>query len=686
MGQGEGAVVSDDAALAYERAVNQGYRQRLELMVERSPELANAVTASRSSQWTGGAPHTQLSRNVIAPIVGRVALDDDDPDLGSGTFYIGSWHDDAQPPTVVVSWAAPVAQLFYKGPTADDPRRSLVRGRRTFVNRHLDIDAFTDDLEPGVPSDPFATATTGALSIPKAPGVARPAARPRPSSDRPVEERARRSFHRAPAPQAHEPRTKPPESSSTEPTTPLRADDGAGVDPVHNLRAGDAVIAAVSAPRGAGLGSVLATLQPGQYDLVTHPHDQPLIIQGAPGTGKTIIATHRAAFLTNADPGAERPPGLPLASVGLIGPTAAWRHHVASSVDQLSRPGAVHLVDLPTYLGTLAGLTLANLSGDDGPRVAWSWNVGRVADRAVALLRSARKGKVLQVAEVVKAMVTGHADVLPALTIDDEVTAWLRSSGGWDHVRRSRAHLGLVAAVGQALGRGDGGRLDHLIVDEAQDIRPLEWKLIDARRRPGSTMTLVGDLNQRRCDWSASSWQQIADDLELADGKVPVERLKVAYRSTKSILRFANPLLPATERVHVALRDGRAPEVARTAAADITRRAATAAADQAGRHPDGRVAVIGMHPTPVSDHLRRSGWRVDPVDRDRLVKDGQSITAVPPEKARGLEFDAVIVIEPADFPQNLGRHGALFTSLTRATQHLVVVHSKPMPGGLRAPR
>ncbi len=50
-----------------------------------------------------------------------------------------------------------------------------------------------------------------------------------------------------------------------------------------------------------------------------------------------------------------------------------------------------------------------------------------------------------------------------------------------------------------------------------------------------------------------------------------------------------------------------------------------------------------------------------------------------PEEARGLEFDAVVVVEPSDFPEKVGRHGTLYTSLTRANQELVVVHSKPLP-------
>ena len=51
--------------------------------------------------------------------------------------------------------------------------------------------------------------------------------------------------------------------------------------------------------------------------------------------------------------------------------------------------------------------------------------------------------------------------------------------------------------------------------------------------------------------------------------------------------------------------------------------------------------------------------------------------------ARGLEFDGVVVVEPADFPENLGKHGRLYTALTRANKELTVVHSRPLPKAIR---
>lgn len=65
------------------------------------------------------------------------------------------------------------------------------------------------------------------------------------------------------------------------------------------------------------------------------------------------------------------------------------------------------------------------------------------------------------------------------------------------------------------------------------------------------------------------------------------------------------------------------------------------------------------------------------------IYNGTEVAVLQPDSARGLEFDAVVVVEPADFPSNYGRQGPLYTALTRANRELVVVHSKPLPVSLR---
>ena len=80
----------------------------------------------------------------------------------------------------------------------------------------------------------------------------------------------------------------------------------------------------------------------------------------------------------------------------------------------------------------------------------------------------------------------------------------------------------------------------------------------------------------------------------------------------------------------------------------------------------------------------KGGWRKDSGGEClQRPSDGCRLTVARPVLARGLEFDAVVVVEPADFEPNLGRHGKLYTSLTRANHELVVIHGKAIPRELR---
>ena len=107
----------------------------------------------------------------------------------------------------------------------------------------------------------------------------------------------------------------------------------------------------------------------------------------------------------------------------------------------------------------------------------------------------------------------------------------------------------------------------------------------------------------------------------------------------------------------------------------------------ADRHPEGMVALITTTPKPYERELMRGagGWRRTS-NRYELEKDGRKLAVLRPVNARGLEFDGVVVVEPKDFPEQVGRQGQLYTSLTRATKELCVVHSKALPRELKARR
>ena len=99
-------------------------------------------------------------------------------------------------------------------------------------------------------------------------------------------------------------------------------------------------------------------------------------------------------------------------------------------------------------------------------------------------------------------------------------------------------------------------------------------------------------------------------------------------------------------------------------------------------YPTGTVAIITVDPGGLIQLLGKDGWRRG--DTLTLWTRGSDLLRVHvPESARGLEFDAVVVVEPGEFPENLGREGQLYTSLTRANRELAVVWHRGMPDALR---
>jgi len=118
------------------------------------------------------------------------------------------------------------------------------------------------------------------------------------------------------------------------------------------------------------------------------------------------------------------------------------------------------------------------------------------------------------------------------------------------------------------------------------------------------------------------------------------------------------------------------PWVTKVVATALANRAVATAAELALRHEPGFVAVITTRPGPISDGFRKLRWH-RPGDVKEAWRNGRrTVLVLRPGRARGLEFDAVVVVEPASFPENVGRAGSLYTSLTRATKDLHVLYSR----------
>jgi DNA helicase IV len=183
----------------------------------------------------------------------------------------------------------------------------------------------------------------------------------------------------------------------------------------------------------------------------------------------------------------------------------------------------------------------------------------------------------------------------------------------------------------------------HVILDEAQDLSPMECRMI-ARRAAHASMTIVGDLGQATHPLAVGSWPELAR--RLGKREVRTLDLPTGYRVPQVIADFAaRALAPGIEPTR-SFRPGGTLEI---------------------RQVDDLAAAVA----------RESGAVIAP---DHLAA---SLNAIPVSQIKGLEYDRVVLVEPADIvdaePRGMNR---LYVALTRAVAELVILHTKPLPDNL----
>ncbi|MFG3103263.1 HelD family protein [Streptomyces sp. NPDC048182] len=210
----------------------------------------------------------------------------------------------------------------------------------------------------------------------------------------------------------------------------------------------------------------------------------------------------------------------------------------------------------------------------------------------------------------------------------------------------------------------------HIIVDEAQELSPMAWRLL-MRRSPTRSMTLVGDPAQTAEAAGVGSWAEIL--APYVEDRYEHTRLGVNYRTPAEIMDLAAAVVraedPAFEPPSSVRSTGVEPWI-REVPGDLPGAVAEAARELT---PDeGRLAVIA----PRELH-RALAARLDGVTADAEPDLTHRVVLLDPRQAKGLEFDSVLVVEP-------GRYGTsdLYVALTRATQRLGVLHTEPLPKGL----
>lgn len=216
----------------------------------------------------------------------------------------------------------------------------------------------------------------------------------------------------------------------------------------------------------------------------------------------------------------------------------------------------------------------------------------------------------------------------------------------------------------------------------------MELRMVGRRAFRGS-MTVLGDLAQATRVGAQSSWSSALESLTLGRRQGRIAELTLGYRVPGPILDWANTLLPiaapgVTPAASVRA-SGDPPEI--RAVTDVASEAVACAAALLVRWGTVGVLAAADDLDAIATHAAAQG--VAHRDARRVGGLGAGITLIEASAAKGLEFDAVVVAEPAAVvgaaPDAATGARVLYVSLTRAVQHLTVIHHHPLPFGLVAP-
>jgi DNA helicase IV len=509
----------------------------------------------------------------------------------------------------------------------------------------------------------------------------------------------------------------------------------------------------IERPRVGPMRDIVATIQPDQDDIVRADLATSVAVQGAPGTGKTAVGLHRAAYLlyTYRDQVSRQ-------GVLVVGPNDSFLRYIADVLPALGEIDATHrsIAGLTDKVGVRAAddAVAGGLKGDARMaevvhRAVWA----QLRDPVEALVvpRGARRWRVpaYEAAELVAELrergvryTTGR--VMLAQRLAHAVLVKMENSGDspddrvQDAVARSapvRAYVdqlwpkadparvvwsllsspdvlaaaadGVLSAAEQAAllwakpprsprssvwTAADAVLVDeaadtlertpstaHVVLDEAQDLSPMMLRAVGRRCATGS-VTVLGDLAQATTPWGATSWEQTM--AHLGKPGAHVEELTVGFRVPGEVLDLATRLLP------VIAPDLRPPTSVRRTGGDLVVQqvddavaALASTVERALEHPGSvGVVVADASVTAISDALTDAGTP------HALLSAGtgaERVQVVPAALVKGLEFDSVVLVEPADVvagevSELLGLR-RLYVCLTRAVTSLTVLHARALP-------
>ncbi len=523
-----------------------------------------------------------------------------------------------------------------------------------------------------------------------------------------------------------------------------------------------ALITALETARSGRLGDIVATIQGEQDEIIRSPLGGIVVVQGGPGTGKTVVALHRAAYLLYSH-------RFPLQDQGVlvVGPNRLFLAYIEQVLPSLGEAGVrlAVLSDLvtPSVRTDRLGLEAASFVKGDLRMIEMVRRAVRQRQRPLRSdlvlgfgLQNLRLTVYESEAIISEARRRFRTHNAARRFVESEVFATLANSGREeiepgalrDRVRRSYSIretlewmwpvltpaqllydlLGspaLLAAAGRGLFSEDelelisqsreehvdsfvwtfddapvldearahlGARpgkksaddvrtYGHIVIDEAQDLSPMALRMISRRSLNGS-MTVVGDLAQSTGAWPAESWDELVAQLPANVKHLPVRReLTTGYRIPAPAMELAARVLteaaPELEPPVAVRNEGAAPIVSQV---DDVALALPAAIDrEIAEIGQGNIAVVVPRSLiePVSEALDAAGVDFGTASRSGLDR---QVALVPVQLVKGLEVDAVLVVEPslivAEEAQGMR---ALYVALTRATKRVGIVHADPLP-------
>jgi DNA helicase IV len=490
----------------------------------------------------------------------------------------------------------------------------------------------------------------------------------------------------------------------------------------------DPVLAEIGAARTGAMREIVATIQAEQDVVIRAPIDQCLVVQGGPGTGKTAVGLHRAAFLLF-----EHRRRLARDGVLVVGPNQVFLDYIGNVLPSLGERSVQQRTALDLCIPRVE---LTGVDDDDIRRRKGSAEM-------LAELQRASTAHVVSPTEDVRQPFGSRILAFTA----DEMAGWIAqalagnlpvnrrkaslkpivervllqrtdSDAAWAKVRELRAVLDkawptmkpvkLVDRLLAAHGYGPSGAkrrwtaadqflvdeatslLDgtpftygHVVVDEAQDHSAVALRVI-GRRSPSGSMTVLGDLAQSTTPAGQEDWDVALGHLTRAAGTVA--HLTIGYRVPGPILDVANRLLAHTAVQTVASTsvrtDGSAPSFRRCEPDELAAMVAETVARVRHRHHNtGVVAPPRLHAS-LGDALAAAGLRATGHVHG-LAHDEVPIFS--PEAVKGLEFDGVVVVNAHEVFDGTPRGARLlYVALTRAVQEVVLVGDGPLPDPLAA--